>query len=351
MSENQNAEEVTIDTIKLKLVGLRKQILEIHSTSSSSLSEIQGIADSFKASGKPVQMKFGDQILSHVESAAIVLDLSAVADEIRAVYGDIKVLIAAIEESAGPSEDLEAELEVLRGIAADNTKVQIALLRPRSPIFPANEQAVTDVFVCHNEPTAVGSRIEFIVDRDGDAIGVAVKSSNNIDESIINRFYFSDYYELCDKVCGRELVVDETSNDGVFVYRAVVQLAVDLADSIVSQFGGLDNALSSTRDNGGDQLRSKHESLAPITSSVVEGEESSEDDGDFDEASGDQPDAQDASGDQPEGDAGDDFVVDESLDSDGDASPDLASESSDAVDELSESFDDVPPGVAVVTEG
>lgn len=348
MSENQQnttaetaSEVVTIDSIKLQLVNTRKRLLEIHAASTSGLAEIQGIADRFKASGKPVQMKFGEEILSHIESSVSVLDLEEIANEMRSLYGSIKLLIAS------SSEEAEAELEVLRSIAADNTKQQLALLRPNSPIFPANEQSVTDVFVCHNDPTAVSSRIQFIVDRDGDAIGVAVKTANNADvKPVMNLFYFSDYYELCDKVCGRELVVDETSNDGVFVYRAVLQIAVDLADSIVSQFGGLNAMLVSSRDKGGDELSSQYENVIPVSAGEPD-EELPLEEAVVDSDADDFDDVQDASGDQP-ADAG--FEVDESLDESSDSGDSLASESTDAVSELSESFDDVPPGVDVSVE-
>jgi hypothetical protein len=350
MSETQHATEAaneapTIESIKHKLVDVRKRLLEIHASSTSGLAEIQGIADKFKASGKPVQAKFGDEILAHVETAVSVLDLATIADEMRSLYGSIKLLIAS------SSEETEAELEVLRSIAADNTKQQLALLRPNSPIFPANEQSVTDVFVCHNDPTAVSSRLQFIVDRDGDAIGVAVKTSTNVDaKPVANLFYFSDYYELCDKVCGRELVVDETSNDGVFVYRAVVQIAVDLADSIVSQFGGLNASLASSRDEGGDQLGSKYETLVPVSEGEADAEIRLAEDADapVDSDPDDFADAQDTSGDLPVDGA---FEVDESLDESSDGDDSLASESTNAVNELSESFDDALAGVDIAVEG
>jgi hypothetical protein len=333
-AESAAPDEITIDTIKDRLVGTVKQLRAILTDAQTGLGEIQVIADGFVASGKPVQVKFGEQLLSHIEKAAAVLDVAASIDNIKLAWSETKVLVADMDSEIS---DIRVLFEQISSAAARN---QIAYARPLSPIFPDFVDGQSDTFVCRNNTDAVRSRIKFIIDG-GETTGVAVLTmlkTDSIGIAGINTFYFSDFFELCDSVHGRKLQLAGGSPDGVFVYRAVMQLAIDLADSLVSQFGSLDDTIfhGNTR---GDGLRNHSEEIAdPDSIVVVDSEDSLDEATDVDEDP--EPRVVDP-------DAGGAFEVDASLEESADAAPDDVDpatglsddlESPEAVDELSDAF-------------
>jgi hypothetical protein len=335
MSTNETPKSPVIDEVKGTLVSLASQARTIFAGARDGLVSIQDVANELIASERPGPVKYGNRLLEALEKAEVSLDIEAFPEDLKQVWGKVRLIEAEatselskqLEEAVQESSDLQV---MLSDIKSSNEKTQISFVRPISGIFPEFEEAQSDTFIVSNDPDLIKSRIRFIKDNSG-VIGIAVVSLMKTDGTGLNTFYFSDYLELCDTVHGRKLVVDGTS-DGVFVYRSVMQLAVGLADLLVSQFRGLDGDITNGNHRG-DGLQFSSDVLEKVDADENAGE-------DLDD--GHDEDLADPSADSAE-QALEEFSIDEDLTEGGDTADgedSLAIESPDGVAELADAFAD-----------
>lgn len=279
-----STESITLETVKTSIVEIWKNVGEISkkvdgafNESQTGLSEIQQIADSLSKLG-PKASSFGDRLLKALEKSAAILDLdssSASLEEsrvaIKATYANVVALLRAEEEK------YQQVNEVLSQVQASAERYQLHIARPQSELFGSTEENSSDVFNTVNNPDSVKSRIKFIRALNKKVVGVAVVSANTSSRSITNYFYFINYLEQCELLLGRSLEIGE-GPDGVFVYRQAMQIAVALADALVTQFGSLDDDLldSGSQSESAECSTDEVGDLEPSNITVDEDEDFSE---------------------------------------------------------------------------
>jgi hypothetical protein len=229
-------------SIKTLLVGGNQKVTFVYKTAREGILEIQEVANRLVAMGGGAA-KAGNAVLAGLEKSAAILDLGEVMPIFRDAYGSVSAVIsaaqAAVEKAEDEANDAEETCEMIRAQLQNATDRynQLIINRPVSDLYPSVDGAC-DSFNVLNAAESVKTRIRIINDNATGAIGVAVVLSSTTDDNAIQAFYFTDYINLCDKILGRKLDLS-SSNDGSFVYKAVMNIAVATADAVVSAFGSI----------------------------------------------------------------------------------------------------------------
>ena len=247
MSEEKTTKKTHLQTVRASLVAALRVIFnttkEAHQQGTAGVvGVVSAVGPSLAARTSSPERKMADAVVGHLQAVQGSYESLAkfVSPKINNAVELVDQLIEATHaESAATIEGLNS---LLQEVTEATGKRELVIPRPASDFL--QDASVNDVFHCTNDPESVRTRLRFLHSREGVAVGAcAILSESDEDRPVMNIVNFADHINCCDRVHGRRLDVDN-SNDGVFVYRSAVQLAVSFADAMVTLYGPLVSVLS-----------------------------------------------------------------------------------------------------------
>lgn len=247
MSEEKTTKKTHLQIVRASLVAALRVIFnttkEAHQQGTAGVvGVVSAVGPSLAARASSPERKMADAVVSHLQAVQGSYESLAkfVSPKINNAVELVDQLIEATHaESAATIEGLNS---LLQEVTEATGKRELVIPRPASDFL--QDTSVNDVFHCTNDPESVRTRLRFLHSREGVAVGAcAILSESDEDRPVMNIVNFADHINCCDRVHGRRLDVDN-SNDGVFVYRSAVQLAVSFADAMVTLYGPLVSVLS-----------------------------------------------------------------------------------------------------------